>query len=93
MSLEPEKRAAIGWAVIDDGKIKFRTVSDTRRAAMVNWLVTEHNCMILYLEFAALKHPTAFLPLAGRCSRCSSIWPLQTSNPGDCQLRQCRDAP
>ena len=27
-----------GWAVIRDGKIDMRTVSDTRRAAIVSWL-------------------------------------------------------
>lgn len=33
---------AYGWAVVDpDGKINVRTVCDTRRAALVNWLVTE----------------------------------------------------
>lgn len=30
-----------GWAVVDDEGLKVRTVSDTRRAAIVNWLVTE----------------------------------------------------
>lgn len=30
------KRDAIAWAVIDGGKIKVNTVSDTRRAAMIN---------------------------------------------------------
>lgn len=31
---------ARGWAVVDDGLIDVRTVSLTRRAAIVNWLVT-----------------------------------------------------
>lgn len=35
-----------GWAVIDNGYILVRTVSDTRRAAIVNWLGTERNCFI-----------------------------------------------
>jgi hypothetical protein len=38
---------AHGWAVLDDGQINVRTVSDTRRAALVNWLVTERNILIL----------------------------------------------
>lgn len=29
-----------GWAVVQDGKIMVRTVSPTRRAAIVNWLYT-----------------------------------------------------
>lgn len=29
-----------GWAVVNGGKIDARTVCDTRRAAIVNWLVT-----------------------------------------------------
>jgi hypothetical protein len=37
----------IGWAVIEFNKIKIRTVSDTRRAAIVNFLVTERRVMIL----------------------------------------------
>lgn len=33
---------AIGWAVVASGaRIYVRTVSDTRRAAIINWLVTE----------------------------------------------------
>lgn len=36
----------VGWAVIDNGDIKVRTVSDTRRAAIVNWLVTERSQFI-----------------------------------------------
>lgn len=35
-----------GWAVVDEaGNIDIRTVSDTRRAAIVNWLVT-HGTMV-----------------------------------------------
>lgn len=29
---------AYGWAVVRDGKIDVRTVHDTERGAMVNWL-------------------------------------------------------
>ena len=36
-----------GWAVVDGGKINVRTVSDTKRAAMVNWLVVEKNLLVL----------------------------------------------
>lgn len=39
-------REAIGFAAIDGGQINIKTVSDTRRAAMINWLVTERNVMI-----------------------------------------------
>ena len=35
------------YAVIDNGEIKVLTISDTRRAALVNWLVTERRCMIM----------------------------------------------
>lgn len=34
MSAPPD----LGWAVVQNGKINLRTVSDTRRAAMVNGL-------------------------------------------------------
>lgn len=37
---------AIGWAVVDNGDIKVNTVSDTRRASIINWLVTERGCRI-----------------------------------------------
>lgn len=37
---------AIGWAVIENGKIKVRTVSDTRRAAIANFLCTERHLLI-----------------------------------------------
>lgn len=39
-------RPVIGWAVVADQKIKIRTVSDTRRAAIVNFLVTDRSCFI-----------------------------------------------
>lgn len=35
-----------GWAVEDKTGILIRTVSDTRRAAIVNWLVTERRVMV-----------------------------------------------
>lgn len=40
---------AVGWAVIDHQRrgIDVRTVSDTRRAAIVNWLVAEAGCMMI----------------------------------------------
>jgi len=36
-----------GWAVIDGGKINVCTVSDTRRAAIVNWLIVQKCVMVL----------------------------------------------
>ena len=33
--------AAKGWAVVQKGELLVRTVSPTRRAALVNWLVVE----------------------------------------------------
>lgn len=33
-------KAVFGWAVLD-GEIKVNTVAATRRAAIVNWLMTE----------------------------------------------------
>lgn len=40
-----------GWAVIDgSGNVLVRTVSDTRRAAIVNWLVTVLRIMIMNSE-------------------------------------------
>lgn len=38
---------AEGWAVVSKGNILVRTVSDTRRAALVNWLVTEARVLVL----------------------------------------------
>lgn len=35
-----------GWGVVDHDGINIRTVSDTRRAAIINWLVTEARMMI-----------------------------------------------
>lgn len=40
-------RPVIGWAVVENLEIKIKTVSDTRRAAIVNFLVTERDTMIL----------------------------------------------
>lgn len=37
---------ADGWAVIKNGKINVRTVSDTRRASLVNWLVTDGGVLV-----------------------------------------------
>lgn len=39
--------SALGWAVIEGDAIKVRTVSDTRRAAIVNWLLTERRKLIV----------------------------------------------
>lgn len=36
-----------GWAVADPDGINIKTVSDTRRAAIVNWLVVEKGCGVL----------------------------------------------
>jgi hypothetical protein len=53
MTTEP----VVAWAVIDDDAIKVRTVSDTQRAAMVNWLVTECGCMIYsYITDEQIEH-------------------------------------
>lgn len=38
---------ATGWAVIHGETILTKTVSDTQRAAIVNWLVTDAGRMIL----------------------------------------------
>jgi hypothetical protein len=35
------------WAVIDGDMILPSTVHETRRGAMVNWLVAEAGCMVL----------------------------------------------
>ncbi len=35
------------YAVVSDDKINVLTVSDTRRAAIVNWLVVDRGCLIL----------------------------------------------
>lgn len=34
-----------GWAIRDARGVRIKTVSDTRRAAIINWLVTE--CQVL----------------------------------------------
>lgn len=38
--------SAYGWAVVDGGKINVRTVSDTRRAAIINWLVVDRHLAV-----------------------------------------------
>jgi hypothetical protein len=39
---------ATGWAVVTlSGNIFVKTISDTRRAAIVNWLVTEHRHLVM----------------------------------------------
>jgi hypothetical protein len=35
-----------GWAVIKNDHIYVKTVSDTRRAAIINWLVTEKQVIV-----------------------------------------------
>lgn len=35
------------WGVVDDDGLNVRTVSDTRRAAIINWLVTNAGVMIM----------------------------------------------
>lgn len=37
---------ADAFGVIDDDGLNVRTVSDTRQAAIVNWLVTKANIMV-----------------------------------------------
>jgi hypothetical protein len=38
---------ALGWAVCDaDGTLNMRTVSDTQRAAKVNWLFASENMFV-----------------------------------------------
>lgn len=39
-------RAITGWAVVEGDLIRIRTVSDTQRAAMVNWLVAEKGIFV-----------------------------------------------
>ena len=39
-------QTADGWAIIEDIGIDVRSVSPTRRAAIVNWLVTRAGIMI-----------------------------------------------
>lgn len=41
-----------GWAIMDSrGRILIRTVSDTRRAAIINWLCTEAGLMATRFAF------------------------------------------
>lgn len=35
-----------GWAIVDERGIRIKTVSDTRRAAIVNFLVTDRGTII-----------------------------------------------
>lgn len=35
-----------GWGVLTDDGIDMRTVSDTRRAAIVNWLCASEACLV-----------------------------------------------
>ena len=39
--------SATGYAILEHGEIKIRTVSDTRRAAIVNWLCAERHLLTL----------------------------------------------
>lgn len=39
---------AHGWGVVVDGAIKIRTVSDTRRAAIINWLLTDGGLLVVH---------------------------------------------
>jgi len=39
---------AMGFAVVDEEGLNVKTVSLTRRAAMVNWLVVKHKLAIYY---------------------------------------------
>jgi len=41
------RRLASGWAIIDNDEIKVRTVSPTRRAALVNFLLVERLVAVL----------------------------------------------
>lgn len=41
---------AIGWAVKDNGQINIKTVSDTMRAAVINWLVVERSIQVSVLH-------------------------------------------
>jgi hypothetical protein len=38
---------AEGWAIIENGRINVRTVSPTRRAAIVNFLVVERGILVM----------------------------------------------
>ena len=41
------KDLADGWAVRDDQGLNVKTVAETRRAAIVNWLVVEAERLVL----------------------------------------------
>lgn len=41
-----EIQPAEGYAVVEDGKINVSTVSETERAAVVNWLVVARNQLV-----------------------------------------------
>jgi hypothetical protein len=36
-----------GWGVVGPAGLNVRTISDTRRAAIVNWLVTDAHILLL----------------------------------------------
>ena len=63
------KLSTKGFAVIVDGKILANTVSDTERAAKVNWLVTHGNQNVtlwhtdqwIAERFQILAHKTALV--------------------------------
>jgi hypothetical protein len=40
------EREAFGWGVTSNKGILVRTISDTRRAAIVNWLMTKGGTMV-----------------------------------------------
>ncbi len=46
MAVEITVLSAEGWAVIEHGSIRVKTVSHTRRAAIVNFLVAERRVPI-----------------------------------------------
>jgi len=39
--------AAHGWAVVDMSGINVRTVSPSRRGALVNWLIAAHRMVLM----------------------------------------------
>lgn len=52
---------ATGWAVVSASKLYVRSVSETRRAAIVNWLVTEKDvCVMSYHTDAAIEEMWKF---------------------------------
>lgn len=47
---------AMGWAVVSANKLYVRSVSETRRAAIVNWLLTEKDvCVMSYHTDLAIE--------------------------------------